>query len=142
MESGFSRGPAKKPMTEAERQRVLDQLHRETAVRAQGYRERALKLFPHVCASCGREFAGAKMKQLTVHHKDHDHDHNPPDGSNWELLCIYCHDNEHSRTLDAEWLPSENPDKRGGPTTTHNPFAALAGLLQPKADKAKKGEPD
>ncbi|MFA7667514.1 MAG: HNH endonuclease, partial [Burkholderiaceae bacterium] len=22
-------------------------------------------------------------------------DDNPPDGSNWELLCLYCHDNEH-----------------------------------------------
>ncbi|QTG90742.1 HNH endonuclease, partial [Vibrio furnissii] len=26
---------------------------------------------------------------------DHDHTNNPEDGSNWELLCLYCHDHEH-----------------------------------------------
>ncbi len=92
MEPGFRRIKARAPLSEAERKRVLDELHRETAARAQGYRERALKLFPHVCASCGREFKGARLKELTVHHKDHNHDNNPPDGSNWELLCLYCHD--------------------------------------------------
>jgi len=61
------------------------------------YRERALKLFPWICGHCGREFSGKRLRELTVHHKDHNHDNNPPDGSNWELLCIYCHDNEHSR---------------------------------------------
>ena len=75
----------------------LDRLYRDLAERERGYRARALKLFPHVCASCGREFSGRKLKELTVHHKDHDHDHNPPDGSNWELLCIYCHDHEHEK---------------------------------------------
>ena len=25
---------------------------------------------------------------------------NPPDDSNWELLCVYCHDNEHARYVD------------------------------------------
>ena len=43
------------------------------------------------------EVAGAKLKELTVHHKDHNHDNNPPDGSNWELLCVYCHDHEHEK---------------------------------------------
>ena len=66
----------------------------------QTYRARALKLFPWICAHCGREFDGRKLNQLTVHHKDHNHDHNPPDGSNWELLCLYCHDNEHQEYLD------------------------------------------
>ena len=75
----------------------LGRLYRDLAERERGYRARALKLFPHVCASCGREFSGRKLKELTVHHKDHDHDHNPPDGSNWELLCIYCHDHEHEK---------------------------------------------
>ena len=122
--------------------RVVAEARAAADERAKGYRERALKIYPWVCGRCAREFTHANLRELTVHHRDHNHDNNPKDGSNWELLCIYCHDNEHSRTLDAEWLPSENPDKRGGPTTTHNPFAALAGLLQPKADKAKKGEPD
>ena len=38
-------------------------------LRERTYRERALKLFPGVCARCGREFAGKKLRELTVHHK-------------------------------------------------------------------------
>src|ERR1044071_1959021 len=37
----------------------------------------------------------------TSFRSDHNHDNNPPDGSNWELLCLYCHDNEHQRYLVA-----------------------------------------
>jgi hypothetical protein len=77
-------------------------LWKEVARRNSGYRARALRLFPHVCASCGREFSGKRLKELTVHHKDHNHDNNPPDGSNWELLCLYCHDHEHEKLLDAK----------------------------------------
>lgn len=98
------------------------------------YREQALKLFPWVCASCGRDFTGKKLRELTVHHKDHNYKNNPPDGSNWELLCIYCHDNEHSRSIDAEWLPTENQDAEEGPAATHKPFAALKTLL-PKPEQ-------
>ena len=76
---------------------ALDQLYRDLATKEKGYRARALKLFPHLCGSCSREFSGKGLKELTVHHKDHNHDHNPPDGSNWELLCIYCHDHEHEK---------------------------------------------
>ena len=76
---------------------ALEQMYRDLADREKGYRARALKMFPHVCGSCGREFSGKGLKELTVHHKNHDHDCNPPDGSNWELLCIYCHDNEHEK---------------------------------------------
>ena len=131
MEPGFSRGPAKKPLTDAERKRVLDQLHRETAARAAGYRERALKLFPHVCASCAREFSGARLKELTVHHKDHNHDNNPPDGSNWELLCLYCHDNEHARELDAQAAHAAGISGGKCPANraTAQPFANLKDLL-------------
>ena len=93
------------------------------------YREQALKLFPWVCASCGRDFTGKNLRELTVHHKDHNYRNNPPDGSNWELLCLYCHDNEHSRLLDAEWLPTQNPDAEKGASITHSPFAGLKKLL-------------
>lgn len=93
------------------------------------YREKALKLFPWVCASCGRDFNGKNLRELTVHHKDHNYRNNPPDGSNWELLCLYCHDNEHSRLLDAEWLPTQNPDTEKGDSITHSPFAGLKKLL-------------
>ena len=99
------------------------------------YRERALKLFPWVCASCGRDFNGKNLRELTVHHKDHNHNNNPPDGSNWELLCLYCHDNEHSRLLDAEWLATENPDKEEGATATHSPFADLRKMLDKSKNK-------
>jgi hypothetical protein len=120
----------KKTMSPLERQRVLDQLHRETAARMKGYRERALKLFPHVCASCGREFAGVRMKALTVHHKDHDHENNPPDGSNWELLCLYCHDHEHEKNAMAG-LGGGATDDKPGASTLFNPFGQLDGILKP-----------
>ena len=96
---------------------------------APSYREQALKLLPWICTRCAREFPASRLKELTVHHKDGDHDNNPPDGSNWELLCIYCHENEHARVEDA---------KAGGgggkppPPATHKPLAGLAGLLKKK----------
>ena len=90
------------------------------------YRALALKLYPHICGHCGREFAGARLRELTVHHKDHNHDNNSPDGSNWELLCIYCHDNEHSRYLEAGYSSGNEAETR---STTHNPFAALKQML-------------
>ena len=70
--------------------------------REKGYRAQALKIHPPICARCGREFAGKKLRELTVHHKDHNHENNPADGSNWELLCLYCHENEHSRNAVAD----------------------------------------
>ncbi|MBP7009178.1 MAG: YajD family HNH nuclease [Kiritimatiellae bacterium] len=108
-------------------------LRRETAQRAAGYRERALKLLPHVCASCGREFKGTRLKELTVHHKDHNHDNNPPDGSNWELLCLYCHDHEHEKNSMAGF---GGGGTQGGPapSTLFNPFGQLDGLIPPAQD--------
>ena len=96
------------------------------------YRERALKLFPWICARCGREFKGKKLRELTVHHKDHDHHHNPPDGSNWELLCLYCHDNEHSRYTNADYYDEPTPGDDETPSSTFKPFAALEALLKNK----------
>ncbi|MBN1634989.1 MAG: HNH nuclease family protein [Deltaproteobacteria bacterium] len=97
-------------------------------------RERALKLFPWVCARCGREFTGKKLRELTVHHKDHNHDNNPPDGSNWELLCIYCHENEHARYSDTQWVEEPTPDEKHDASTTHKPFAGLDKLLKDKKE--------
>lgn len=91
------------------------------------YRDRALKLYPHICGRCAREFSGVRLKELTVHHKDHNHSNNPSDGSNWELLCIYCHENEHARQLDS--AGRTDPSKTFA-HATHNPFASLAGLLK------------
>lgn len=98
--------------------------------RKQTPREQALKLFPWICAHCGREFEGRKLSQLTVHHKDHNHQNNPPDGSNWELLCLYCHDNEHQRYQVAD-APDEAPTSRTqDPPSTFTPFARFAALLK------------
>lgn len=97
------------------------------------YRERALKLFPWVCARCGREFSGKRLRELTVHHKNHDHNYNPPDGSNWELLCLFCHDNEHSRYTDEEWYEGSSPaSENSRPTSTFKAFAGLDALLKEK----------
>jgi 5-methylcytosine-specific restriction endonuclease McrA len=119
--------------TQTERQKqIIAEVRRNRERREKTYRERALKLFPHVCGKCGREFSGKKLKELTVHHRDHDHDNNPPDGSNWELLCIYCHDNEHSRYVDAEWYDAEVPSGDQEPASSNKPFAGLADLLKNK----------
>jgi len=104
---------------------VVAEMRKEEQLRQAGYREKALKLFPHVCARCVREFEGKKLRELTVHHRDHNHDNNPPDGSNWELLCIYCHDHEHTRGVQ-EQRGKEGPSTRAeGPSLSHSPFADL-----------------
>lgn len=110
----------------------MAELRHSREEREKGYREQALKLFPWVCARCGREFSGKKLRQLTVHHKDHDHDNNPPDGSNWELLCVYCHDNEHSRDVDSQWYGDETRDRDQGSGQGYKAFASLDALLGKK----------
>lgn len=99
--------------------------------RAQSYRGQALKLFPWICGRCQREFSAKNLRELTVHHRNHNHDDNPPDGSNWELLCLYCHDNEHARQLVADAAVTL-PDRPPAAVGTHKPFADLQGLLKPK----------
>ncbi|MDA8142229.1 MAG: YajD family HNH nuclease [Desulfobacteraceae bacterium] len=125
--------PSKKKTTEKER---LGQIVAEARQRRQElektYREKALKLFPPICGRCGREFAGKKLRELTVHHKDHNHDNNPPDGSNWELLCIYCHDNEHSRDTVAEAYEGATTGQSRASDFSNKPFAALEELLKRK----------
>ncbi len=111
--------------------RLVAEARLDREKREQGYRDRALKLFPEVCAKCGREFSGKKLRELTVHHRDHNHDNNPPDGSNWELLCIYCHDDAHSRNQQAEYSGT-TPDSEQEPLSTHKPFADLDALLKRK----------
>jgi len=109
--------------------RVVAQAHRDRAARQASYREQALKMYPWVCGRCTREFNRENLRELTVHHKDHDHDNNPSDGSNWELLCLYCHDREHSRYEDSDYTAGSAENRRGH-TATHSPFANLAELLK------------
>lgn len=111
---------------------VMAEARRLMEEREKTYRGQALKLFPWVCARCGREFSGKRLKELTVHHKDHNHDNNPPDGSNWELLCIYCHDEEHQRNQTAETYDQTGQEQAREADTTFKPFAGLDGLLKGK----------
>jgi hypothetical protein len=97
-----------------------------------GYREQSLRLHPWVCARCGREFTHANLHELTVHHKDHNHDNNPPDGSNWENLCLYCHDWEHqkySHLVQGEASGYGLTGDTRAKGATHNPLAGLKALL-------------
>jgi hypothetical protein len=108
--------------------KVLAEARRANELREQGYREQALKMYPHICGRCSREFTRRNLHELTVHHRDHDHDNNPPDGSNWELLCIYCHDNEHQRQLEAHQGNTAHDDGTND-AATFNPFAGLKTML-------------
>lgn len=128
-----------KALSAAEKERVLAELRRDVLQRQKGYRERALALFPHVCASCGREFSGIRLKELTVHHKDHNHDNNPPDGSNWELLCVYCHDHEHEKHL-MSGHGGKGTDNRTGASTLFNPFDGLDSILSKEKNKRQPSE--
>jgi len=117
----------RKPSSKSFEQVRAEQLEYITK-REKGYRERALKIYPWICGRCAREFDRRNLSELTVHHVDHNHDNNPNDGSNWELLCIYCHDEDHTKferfvrygsTRDAEVRPA-----------TYNPFADLKAKME------------
>lgn len=108
---------------------VIAKARRDRERRGHGFRSQALALFPPVCARCGREFAGRKLRELTVHHKDHNHDNNPADGRNWELLCLYCHENEHARN-DVATAYDASTDTETPPAASYQPFAGLDQLLK------------
>ncbi len=120
---------------EARLDRIVAEARRASDERAKGYREQALKLFPWICGRCAREFDRTNVHQLTVHHRDHDHHNNPADGSNWELLCVYCHDNEHSRELEA--AAGHGGGDETTPGATHRPFADLARRLKVRGERER-----
>ena len=72
------------------------------------YREQSLRIHGLICAKCGREFEYTDRHLLTVHHKDGNHRNNPSDGSNWENLCVYCHEDEHSRGMLGDYLGTKD----------------------------------
>ena len=110
--------------------RIVADARRAAALRDLGCREQALKIYPWICGRCAREFTRSNLRELTVHHRDHNHQNNPPDGSNWELLCLYCHDNEHQRQLEAGRGSGGAAASPAG--ATHSPFADLKALLEKK----------
>ena len=98
--------------------------------REKGYRERALKQYPWICGRCSREFTRENVHELTVHHRDHNHDNNPLDGSNWELLCLFCHDNEHSRYVDNDGRKHKPAGNTSDSNSSFKAFAGLADMLK------------
>jgi len=125
----------KRPLDNAKLDKIVADARRNADQRQKTYREQALHIYPWVCGRCTREFTQANLHLLTVHHRDHNHDNNPADGSNWELLCVYCHENEHSRQLEATSGRAAMPGIEQEPQATHRPFADLKALLK----KGKEG---
>lgn len=117
--------PRRKKPDRGKQARILKEARQRTAERAKGYREQALALFPHVCGRCGRDFSGKNLRELTVHHKDGDHHHNPPDGSNWELLCVYCHEDEHQKSLSTGYHGTNAAPMRQEAPLSHRAFEGL-----------------
>ena len=113
--------------------KVVAESRKNREKRELSYREQALKMFPWVCGRCCRDFDRTNLSELTIHHRNHDHDYNPSDGSNWELLCIYCHENEHARHVHAS-TNSQNPgnNDNSGRRTHYHPFSSLGEMLKNK----------
>ena len=99
---------AQKPLGTAAQKTIEDVVRdMKNAAKVPGdedYREKSIRLHGLVCARCGRDFSGPNRHLLTVHHKDGNHHNNPQDGSNWENLCVYCHEDVHSREVLSEHL--------------------------------------
>ncbi len=91
-----------KPGNEKSVEEIIKEARR--AAGAGGYREQSLRIHGLICAKCAREFEPKDQHLLTVHHKDGNPRNNPPDGSNWENLCVYCHDDEHGRGLLGDYF--------------------------------------
>jgi len=108
---------------------IVADSRKKAEIRGHSYRELALKMYPWICTKCTREFTRANLTELTVHHKDHNHDNNAADGSNWELLCVYCHDNEHSRYLDSQNSSLLADTEKDKTHAASKPFANLKDLL-------------
>ena len=117
------------PVDPSRLDRVVAEARRAADERAKNYRERALKIYPWICGRCAREFTRANLRELTVHHRDHNHDNNPVDGSNWELLCLYCQNNEHQRELEAAQAAGTGSTSVAR-VTTYSPFADLKERLR------------
>lgn len=106
-QGGFKKKPPQKKESEKSVQDIVREL-RQVGHPSSDYREQSIKIHGLICAKCGREFDYKDRQLLTVHHKDGNHGNNPPDGSNWENLCVYCHEDEHSRGLLGEYLRKED----------------------------------
>jgi len=128
MKNGRTRGSNAPDAQRADQ--VVAAARKSQTQRESTYREQALKIYPWVCGRCAREFTAATVRMLTVHHRDHNHDNNPPDGSNWELLCHYCHDNEHAKLLEHAASGGATASGQTGAPAGYKAFAGLGSLLK------------
>ena len=133
---------SKKPPSSGGQKTVEDAVREMKSVArvpgGEDYREKSLSIHGLVCARCGREFSGANRQLLTVHHKDGNHHNNPADGSNWENLCTYCHEDVHSREVLAGYL-GDNASGRDVSLVygeTPSPGSETSGVLAQKLMQA------
>jgi cytochrome c553 len=92
----------------------VDAVVQAARARALDYRSRSLALGGWICARCAREFDAKNLHLLTVHHKDGNHENNPPDGSNWENLCVDCHEAEHTKGMLGDYLSGNRRRPKNG----------------------------
>ena len=114
---------------------VVTHARSQRDLREQGYRDQSLRIHAWVCGMCGREFTRENLHELTVHHKDFNHDNNPADGSNWEHLCRYCHDHVHAQYEDflaGAKAGVTGPSQETPDVASHNPFADLKNMMNDK----------
>ena len=116
--------PGERPVEDVVRE-MMEGMQKQSG---QDYRERSLAIHGLICARCAREFDAANRHLLTVHHKDGNHHNNPPDGSNWENLCVYCHDDAHSRELLGEYYGGRGAKEKHLVHTSGAEDASGAGL--------------
>lgn len=136
----------KKPLNALERNKSAEQSVREMKnaqkhPAGEDYREKALAIHGLICARCGRSFDDSKRHLLTVHHKDGNHHNNPADGSNWENLCAYCHEDIHSRGVLAEYLENDSSSREFSVVYEDKSTQESSGVLADKLRKAlQKGK--
>jgi hypothetical protein len=88
----------------ASEKKSLEEKLRQLSPTQDDFRRESLAIHGWICAKCAREFDESNLHLLTVHHKDGNPRNNPKDGSNWENLCVYCHDDTHSRGVLGDYI--------------------------------------
>jgi hypothetical protein len=141
----FTRSASGKPQSAKPIEETLQKIKAHSYEQKESYRERSLAIHGLTCAKCAREFDAQNRRLLTVHHKDGNHDNNPPDGSNWENLCLYCHEAEHSRGALGDYLAgcgvrpeSANKEKRVFFSDDEQGESTLAAQLKAALEKGGK----
>ena len=134
--------PASEQNKSAE-QSVREMKNAQKPPAGEDYREKSLAIHGLVCARCGRTFDDVKRHLLTVHHKDGNHHNNPTDGSNWENLCAYCHEDIHSRGVLAEYLGNDSSSREFSVVyedkSANESSSVLADKLRKALQKGKSG---